>query len=164
MEIETKINMLLNISFVNLYRVVEINTHLCYNTFAISKTGGYMVKKTLIILMIITTMILAVSCGDDKKQVKTTPAPTESEGIDFEDLFPTSANSSTATPKIETTDQKSTPDKTNTPTENPTGKPTNSPEKQPTDTPVNQPTKSPTNQPSETKVPDFNDDNWTGLY
>jgi len=108
--------------------------------------GGAM-KKFLALFIIVLSISLLVSCGDDKKDVKTTPTPEATdEGIDFNDLLDNTKTpgSATSTPETST----STPEtSTSTPSQS-------------TSTP--QPTESDT--PGATDVPDYDDDNWTGLY
>lgn len=104
-------------------------------------------KKFLALFIIVLSISLLVSCGDDKKDVKTTPTPEATdEGIDFNDLLDNTKTpgSATSTPETST----STPEtSTSTPSQS-------------TSTP--QPTESDT--PGATDVPDYDDDNWTGLY
>lgn len=62
-------------------------------------------NKRFYIILLVLMMMFLVSCGDKKKEVKETPKPTESTGIDFEDLNPTSTSNTTSTPKVETTEK-----------------------------------------------------------
>ncbi|NLN04110.1 MAG: hypothetical protein GX166_04720 [Clostridiaceae bacterium] len=97
-------------------------------------------KKLLAIFLIVLSICLVVSCGDEKKDAKTTPTPEATEeGIDFDDLLdntktPGSATSTPAASTSTPSHSTSTPQQTETQT------------------------------PGATDVPDYDDDNWTGLY
>lgn len=111
-------------------------------------------KKLLTVFIIILLIGVLVSCGDEKKKVHTTASPEATdEGIDFEDLLDNTKipNNVTNTPDGD----NSTPNITNAPTES-----TNTPT--PDNTKV--PSTSSEENPEPTAVPDFDDDNWTGLY